>query len=110
MHINSSYILQRGSIWLIIHLDPNGNITAVEDHDHYAGGYINPRNNETQEQLFVRAAQQRGFAFYEIEMFLKASRERTRYINTKPATNIAELLDSLPIEYLKAALARRPTE
>lgn len=110
MSISSSYMLERGSIWLIIHLNPNGDITAVEDHDHYSGGFINPQNNETQEQLFVRAAQQRGFAFYEIEMFLKASRERTRYLNPKPATNIAELLDTLPIEYLKAALDRRPTE
>lgn len=109
MSINSSYMLERGSIWLIIHVDPAGNITSVEDHDHYSGGHIKPRKNETQEQLFVRAAQQRGFAFYEIELFLKSSKERTLYLNTKPATNIADLLDTLPIEYLKAALDRRPT-
>ncbi|HEY3524810.1 MAG TPA: hypothetical protein VGK47_01340 [Nitrososphaeraceae archaeon] len=109
MSISSSYMLERGSIWLIIHLDPAGNITSVEDHDHYSGGHINPRNNETQEQLFIRSAQQRGFAFYEIELFLKASKARTQYLNTKPPANIADLLDTLPIEYLKSALDRRPT-
>jgi hypothetical protein len=81
MSISSSYMLERGSIWLIIHLDVNANITAVEDHDHYSGGHISPEPNENNEQLFVRRALNRGFVQSEIDSFLKESRERTFKLN-----------------------------
>ena len=83
MSIQSSYILDSTHIWLVIHLNSDGVVTAVEDHDHYAGGQVTPNNNETQEQLFVRSALRRGFSQNEIDVFLKESKERQLRINSK---------------------------
>lgn len=83
MFISSSYMLSRGSVWLIIHLNHSGDISLVEDHDNYSGGLISPEHNETQEQLFIRRAQQRGFLNEEIATFLKESKEKTLKLNSK---------------------------
>jgi len=83
MTISSSYMLERGSIWLIIHLNAEANITVVEDHDHYAGGHISPELNENNEQLFIQRALNRGFVQSEIDYFLKNSKERTLKLNNK---------------------------
>lgn len=108
--VSSSYILGDTHIWLIVHLDPDANVTAVEDHDHHSGGHIEPRRNESYEQLFTNAAQRRGFTPDVIREFLNNSKERTRRLNPNRPANIAFMLDRIPVEHLKAALARRPNE
>lgn len=83
MYVSSSYILRRGSIWLIVHIDSKGTVSSVEDHDHYAGGLINPDKYETHEQLFIRRARDRGFSMLEIEDFLRNSKYKSLLLASK---------------------------
>lgn len=78
----SSYILERGLVWLVIHMNPKGDITSVEDHDHWSGGRVPVEPNETQEQLFTRRAMNRGFIPFEIISFLQESKDRTLKLNS----------------------------
>jgi hypothetical protein len=82
MSIQSSYILDSTHIWLVIHLQADGTVFAVEDHDHYAGGHVTPNSNETHEQLFIRRALARGFSQDKVDAFLKESKERQLKINS----------------------------
>jgi len=81
MGIVSSYLLEGGIMWMVIHLQADGTVYAVEDHDHYSGGYLVPLGDETHEQLFIRKASGRGFSNDEIEKFLSESKERQLSIN-----------------------------
>lgn len=79
MEIPNTYILRSdGPIWLTIQLRADATIEKVEDHDHHSGGVIDPIKNETQEQLFVRRARERGFSLEEIYSFLEGAKENTR--------------------------------
>lgn len=81
--IESTYSFNTSHHWFIIHLNAVAAVTAVEEHDHYAGGQVKPRDGESQEQLFIRLAKDKGFGLYEIENFLRDSKARTLGINSK---------------------------
>jgi hypothetical protein len=63
--INHTRTLQIFTVWFTIHLDDNGNIDILEEHDHRVGGAIDIPTNISPEKYFVERVQSRviGSAF-----------------------------------------------